>query len=74
MLSSTIYWERIHDFVVSTSSYIKMVKDMRQSNNISITKTENSTEYLMQLYRQEWKGTHQKFISNLIFISKNDVS
>lgn len=30
-----------------------MVKDVRQNNNISITKTEISTEYLMQLYRQE---------------------
>jgi len=51
------------------SSYIKMVKDMRQNNNISITKTEISAEYLMQLDRQECKDTHQKFSSNLIFIS-----
>ena len=47
---------------------------MRQNNNIYITKIEISTEYLMQLYRKEWKDTHQKFSSNLIFISKNDVS
>jgi len=47
---------------------------MRQNNNISVTKTEISTEYIMQLYRQEWQDTHQKFSNNLIFISKNDVS
>lgn len=74
MLSSSIYWERIHSFVISVLSYIKMVNGMRQNNNISITKTEISIEYLIQLYRQEWQDTHHKFSSNLIFISKNDVS